>query len=85
MGRAFRSDSLGTPEIAAQITAIEQRDDALEPETIPCPVAGCAVTYSMYNYLFSDREANLESLWYGLRIRHPNHPAYFVLNEPHAS
>jgi hypothetical protein len=84
MGKAFRSDSVGSPEIAAEITALEQREDALRPETVRCPVEECAVTYSMYNYLLSDREANLESLLYGLRIEHPNHPMRVVLNEPRA-
>jgi hypothetical protein len=58
------------------------RDDALEPETVRCPVGECPVTYAVYNYLFSDREANLASLMYGLKIHHPNHPVRAVLNEP---
>lgn len=82
MSKAFRSDSVGSPAIAAEITALEQRDDALEPETVRCPVGECPVTYAMYNYLFSDREANLQSLMYGLKISHPNHPVRAVLNEP---
>jgi hypothetical protein len=82
LGKAFRSDSIGSAEIAAEIAAIEQRDDALEPETVRCPVGECPVTYAVYNYLFSDREANLASLMYGLKIHHPNHPVRAVLNEP---
>lgn len=82
MGKAFRSDSVGTSAIAAEITAIEQPDDALDPETVRCPVGECAVTYAMYNYPFSDRESNLQSLLYGLKINHPNHPVRAVLNEP---
>jgi len=82
MGKAFRSDSVGSPQIAAEIAALEQREDALDPETVRCPVGECAVTYAMYNYLFSDREANLQSLLYGLKITHPNHPVRAVLNEP---
>ena len=82
MGKAFRSDSIGSPQIAAEIAALEQREDALAPETVRCPVGECGVTYAMYNYLFSDRDANLESLLYGLKIIHPNHPVRAVLNEP---
>lgn len=84
MGRAFRSDLTGTAQIAAEIAALEQRDDILEPETVNCPVEGCNVQYAVYNYMFSDHESNLSSLMYGLRIHHPQHPGKFVLNEPMA-
>jgi hypothetical protein len=82
MGRAFRSDLVESAQIAPEIATLEQRVDILEPETVNCPVDGCNVQYEMYNYMFSDREANLNVLRYGLRIHHPEHPAKFVLNEP---
>ena len=82
MGRAFRADVLEAPQIAQEIGALEHRIDIVPPETINCPVQGCAVQYVLYNYLFSDRARNLETLFYGLRIHHPNHPAHFILNEP---
>ena len=82
MGKAFRSDSLGSPGIAAEIAAIEQRVDVLEPETVRCPADGCTVAYSMYNYLLSDRDGNRDLLLDRLRREHPNHTVVFVfLNE----
>jgi hypothetical protein len=82
MGKAFRSDSLGSSVIAAEITALEQRVDAIPPEIVRCPADGCTVTYSLYNYVLSDRDGNRELLLYRLRREHPNHTVYFVLNEP---
>ena len=81
MGKAFRSDSVGLPDIAAEIARLRERADALPADTIKCPIEGCEVRYSMYNYLFSDRDANLNCLLYGLKIHHPTHPVRFVLNE----
>ncbi len=85
MGKAFRSDSVGVQAIAAEITALEGRIDALPAEIVQCPIEGCLVQYSVYNYLFSDRQANIDCLLYGLKIHHPNHPVRFVLNEPVSS
>lgn len=82
MGRAFKSDVLQAEAIAQEINALEQRADIMPHQIINCPVEGCNVTYQMYNYMFSDREANLSCLLYGLRVHHPHHPARFVLNEP---
>ena len=82
MGRAFKSDVLAAPPIAEEIAVLEQRADILDPETVNCPVEGCAAQYVMYNYMFSDRESNLKCLLYGLRIAHPQHHPRYVLNEP---
>jgi hypothetical protein len=82
MGRAFKSDVLEAPQIAEEITALRRRVDIMDPQEVTCPVEGCRITYQLYNYMFSDRRTNHESLLYGLRIHHPHHPARFVLNEP---
>ncbi len=83
MGRAFKSDVHAAPQIAEEIVALRQHVDILEPETVNCPVEGCRVTYQMYNYMFSDANANRETLLYGLRIHHPDHnQPSFILNEP---
>jgi hypothetical protein len=82
MGRAFKSDVLEAPQIAEEIVALRQRADILEPETVNCPIEGCRATFQMYNYIFSDADANREALLYGLRIHHPHHnQPSFILNE----
>jgi hypothetical protein len=83
MGKAFRSDA-AAGVLAAGIAELVQRADTRAPERVKCPVDGCNVQYTVYNYIFSDVERNLETLLYGLRIHHPEHPHMFTLNEPHA-
>lgn len=85
MGKAYRTDAVEAPPLAAEIETLLRRDDILPPEAINCPANGCNVTYQLYNYMFSDRRANRETLLYGLRVHHPHHPARFVLNEPRAT
>jgi hypothetical protein len=81
MGKAFRSDA-AAGVLAPGVAQLRRRNDLLEPEQVTCPVDGCKVQYIVYNYIFSDRDRNVETLLYGLRIHHPDHPHLFTLNEP---
>jgi len=80
MAKAYRTDLVSEKRIADAIASLGNVAGA---ERLSCPVAGCACSYEVYEYIFSDTNNNRETLQDRLRREHPNHPEeIFVLNEP---
>jgi hypothetical protein len=53
MAKAYRTDVVSKKKFQEEI---EQRRNALKPESVPCPLPGCDCTYEMYGYRL---------VWYG--------------------
>src|SRR5947207_13590267 len=72
MAKAYRTDVVGKKKFQEEI---RQRRNALKPERVPCPFAGCERTYEMYGYRSSNLEDNVATLQERLKREHPDHPS----------
>src|SRR5207244_12747734 len=70
MAKAYRTDVVGKKKFQEEI---RQRRNALKPERVPCPFAGCECTYEMYGYRPSNLEDNVATLQERLKREHPDH------------
>jgi len=70
MAKAYRTDVVGKKNFQEEI---RQRRNALKPERVPCPLAGCECTYEMYGYRPSNPEDNVATLQKRLKREHPDH------------
>ena len=70
MAKAYRTDVVGKKKFQEEI---RQRGNALEPERVPCPSAGCECTYEMYGNRPSNPENNIAILQERLKREHPDH------------
>jgi len=70
MPRAYRTDAVGKTQFQEEI---RQRRNALKPERVPCPFAGCACTYEMYGYRPSNLADNVAILQERVKREHPAH------------
>ena len=70
MAKAYRTDVVGKEKFREEI---RQRGNALKPERVPCPSAGCECTYEMYGHGPSNPENNVAILQERLKREHPDH------------
>lgn len=70
MAKAYRTDVIGKEKFKEEI---RQRRNTLKPERVPCPIAGCEVTYEMYGDRPSNPEGNVTTLQERLKREHPDH------------
>jgi hypothetical protein len=70
MAKAYRTDVVGKKKFQEEIP---QRRNALKPERVPCPLAGCECTYEMYGHGPSNLEDNVATLKERLKRQHPDH------------
>ena len=70
MAKAYRTDVIGKPKFQEEI---RQRGKGLNPERVPCPLAGCECTYEMYGYKQSNPGGNIATLQERLKREHPDH------------
>jgi hypothetical protein len=69
MAKAYRTDVVGKKKFQEEI----RQRNALKPERVPCPLAGCECTYEMYGYRPSNAEDNVATLQERLKREHPGH------------
>jgi hypothetical protein len=70
MAKAYRTDVIAKKKFQEEI---RQRRNALKPERVPCPMAGCECTYEMYGHKPSSPDDNLAILQERLKREHPDH------------
>jgi hypothetical protein len=70
MAKAYRTDVIGKAKFQEEI---RQRGSELNPERVPCPLAGCECTYEMYGYRPSNLGGNVATLQERLKREHPDH------------
>lgn len=70
MAKAYRTDLVNKTKFQEEIRRLK---NALKPERVQCPLAGCECTYEMYGYMPSNREGNIATLQDRLKREHPDH------------
>ena len=70
MAKAYRTDVVNKEKFQGEVGQLHR---ACEPQTVQCPLAGCATTYEMYGYTPSNREENTATLQGRLKREHPDH------------
>ena len=70
MAKAYRIDVLGKKKFQEEI---QQRRNALKPESVPCPLSGCDCTYEMYGYRPASLADYVATLQDRVKREHPDH------------
>ena len=70
MAKAFRTDVVSKQKFQGMI---RQLRNALKPERVQCPLAGCECSYQMYSNVPSGREGDAATLQERLKREHPDH------------
>ena len=70
MAKAYRTDVLGKKKFQEEI---QQRRDAVKPERVKCPLAGCECTYEMYGYKAGSIADYMATLQDRVKREHPGH------------
>jgi hypothetical protein len=68
MPKAYRTDVITHPKFQAELGK-----NAVRPERVQCPVAGCECTYDMYGSHPSNHVGNINILRGRLEREHPGH------------
>jgi hypothetical protein len=70
MAKAYRTDVVVQKKFEEEI---RQHKNALKPERVQCPSAGCECSYEMYGCTPSDREGNVSTFEERIKREHPGH------------
>jgi hypothetical protein len=70
MAKAYRTDVLGKKKFQEEI---QQRRNALKPESVRCPIPGCDCTYEMYGCRPASLAEYVAILHERVKREHPGH------------
>jgi len=70
MAKAYRTDVVSKRKFQEEIRHFK---NAVQPERVRCPLAGCECSYEMYGYTSSNRSGNIATLQNRLKGEHPDH------------
>ena len=70
MAKGYRTDVLGKKKFQEEI---QQRRNALKPERVPCPEAGCECTYELFGCSPANLVEYTATLQERVKREHPSH------------
>ena len=70
MAKAYRTDVICKEKFQGEIGQLQR---ACKPQNVPCPLAGCEITYEMYGYTPASHDENTATLQERLKREHPDH------------